>query len=504
MTRPLLQSAVLAALLLLPAPLAVAARETQDLKTWAAGPIRYIAQHREIKTYKALEADGDRVLYIERFWARRDPTPGTLGNEYRELFWERVREANRLFLDSHKPGWKTDRGKIYILYGPPTEKEEELHLETNGLPAAGRGLIRWIYQGRPGGRMDLNPIVVVPFVRVGGEYRLSHDPKLASVFFDALAIKEKRHEGMDRFLEMMSAPRKTPLSVMLDLGKMQEVPPHSQVLLETVETSETYKTHPLRVDLGRFKHPDEPGTLAVVTVDVSHVESETGPSVIARFVPDDRTRQTRMLGEDSFHVVERPGERLAQGRLVLDPGRYDLTVMVADFGAAATGMHREHVNAPKASNRMRFSDVTLAAELESQRYAGLATHDEPYLIGPFRVIPKIGSFVRRGDAIRLFFEVYGGAPPFRVVHQLEGRDLDGSWVRLGLPSESEQQGSAQAWELSTSPVWPEGDYRVRIEVTDSEERLVVKQVPLTIGDHDPTLEPAEPEVRIAPDGDRGG
>ena len=49
------------------------------------------------------------------------------------MFWERVSEANGLFTDSSKPSWLTDRGKIHILYGPPTDIQEDIHLRTEGV-----------------------------------------------------------------------------------------------------------------------------------------------------------------------------------------------------------------------------------------------------------------------------------------------------------------------------------------------------------------------------------
>jgi GWxTD domain-containing protein len=436
-----------------------------------------------------LKTDEERAFFIERFWARRDPSAQTLANEYRQLFWERVREANDLFLDSHRPGWLTDRGKIYILYGPPTRIEDHFDLDTHSGPTAGRGLIRWHYEGRPGGRTDVDPVVIVPFVReTTGEYKVSYDPKLSSVFFDALAVEEQWDRAIDSFLEIFGAPRATEMSVMLDLGRMQEVPPQAQVLLERVETIESYRTHPIDVDVSRYVLPDLGGVVAVVTVDVGYIEQGTVPAIIARFSSHDATVQPRMLGEDSFRVVESGKRRIAQGRLVLDPGTYDITVLVADPATAATGMQRKTIQVPEPTDRLRLSDVVWAVELEPLEFASLASHDEPYLIGPFRVVPRIDEAFAKGDTLKLFYEVYGGTPPYRISYQLEGQDLDGTWVLLGRPATGEQSAAAQGWEVTTSPAWPEGEYRVRIEVEDSGERLVATHLPFRLTDR-----PTSPE-----------
>jgi len=447
-----------------------------SLKSWIEGPVRYLAEHKEAKVFKQLKTDGERAWFIERFWARRDPTPETLANEYRQMFWERVQYSNEIFLDSHRPGWLTDRGKIYILYGPPTKIEDHTNLDTHGGPTTGRGLLRWIYEGRPGGRMDLDPVVIVPFVRQSsGEYRVSYDPKLSSIFFDALAVEEQWDRAIDKFNEIFGAPRATEMSVMLDLGRMQEVPPQAQILLERVETVESYQTHPIAVNVDRYVHPSTLGVVAVVTVDVSYVEPGTTPSVIARFRSRDATELQRMLGEDSFRIDAVDGHHVAQGRLQLAPGTYDLTVLVADPTTAATGMQRTTIVIPPPSDRLRMSDVVWADVLNPLEFASLASHDEPFHVGPFRVVPRLDSVFPRDGTLKLFFEVYGGSPPYRVSYQIEGQDLDGSWVKLGSAATTTQTAAGQGWEFPTSSAWPEGDYRVRIDVVDAGEKLISLQ-----------------------------
>jgi len=448
---------------------------------WVDGPIRYIAEKAEVQLYRQLKSDEARALFIERFWARRDPSPSSLSNEYRQMFWERVRQANELFLDSPRPGCMTDRGKIYVLYGPPTKIEEHENLDTRSSPTAGHGLIRWVYEGRPGGRKDLAPVVIVPFVRQAtGEYRVSYDPKLSSVFFDALAVEERWDHANDRFREIFGAPRATEMSVMLDLGRMQEVPPQARVLLERVETVEAYATQPIEVRLSRFFHPDERRDLVVVTADVTHVAEGTTPVVVARFAPRDAARPQRMLGEDVFRLAHGVGRRLAQGRLLLDPGTYDLTVLVVDPATSVTGMKRTSLTLPEPDGRLRLSDLSWAAELSPVEYGSLASYDEPFLVGPFRVVPRFGDGFALGDSLKLFYEIYGGTPPYRIAYQVEGLDLDGSWVELGRPAMTEQSAAGQGWELPTSSSWPLGEYRIRVDVEDAGRRSVSARLPFRL------------------------
>src|SRR5947207_1103601 len=96
--------------------------ENKALKKWLDEDVAYIITDEEKAAFKALKTDEEREQFIEQFWLRRDPTPDTIENEFKEDHYSRIAYANERY-QSGKPGWKTDRGRIYILYGKPTEIE---------------------------------------------------------------------------------------------------------------------------------------------------------------------------------------------------------------------------------------------------------------------------------------------------------------------------------------------------------------------------------------------
>jgi hypothetical protein len=321
--------------------------------------------------------------------------------------------------------------------------------------------------------MDLDAVVVVAFVRdAGGEYRISYDPELTSVFFDANAIREDQDKELDRFLDHMNAHSTSELSVMLDLGRMQEVPPQEQVLLERVETMEAYDSYEVRTKIDRYLHPERQLTVVVLSIDISDAAESEKPTIVARFAPLDATKPPRLLGEDSFRLEAFEDARLAQGRITLEPGTYRLTVMVADAVKVRTGLFRTDLTIPEDNAGFRFSDIVWASELKSLAYASLASHDEPYHVGPFRVVPKFEAIYRPGEAIKLFYEVYSAEFPLLISYRLQGKEVNGDWVNLGQPQVSEARGAAQGWELQTGAEWPTGDYRVLIEIRDAAGRSI--------------------------------
>jgi GWxTD domain-containing protein len=91
-------------------------------KTWLSQDVVWIITDQEAKAFKSLSNDEERDTFIENFWLRRNPNPDSPDNEFREEHYRRIEYANEHFA-AGKPGWKTDRGHIYIAYGKPDDIE---------------------------------------------------------------------------------------------------------------------------------------------------------------------------------------------------------------------------------------------------------------------------------------------------------------------------------------------------------------------------------------------
>ena len=96
------------------------ARSLRRLSRNSCRSVAYIITDEERQAFKRLQTDEEREQFIEQFWLRRDPTPDTVENEFKEEHYRRIAYANEHFA-SGIPGWKTDRGRIYIVFGPPDE-----------------------------------------------------------------------------------------------------------------------------------------------------------------------------------------------------------------------------------------------------------------------------------------------------------------------------------------------------------------------------------------------
>lgn len=448
--------------LLLSLPVAALPLSAKD--DWLDGPVRYIAKTDEIKEYKRLKNDRDRAAFVAKFWRNRDPSPSTLVNEYRQLFWQRIKEANEKFVDSAIPGWKTDRGKIYILHGPPEEVREDPNFRTNAGEAASGGLIRWTYS-RPAGQKGMDPIVYVPFVRnTSGEYKLSYDPLLSSPFFN-WNDDSARLGAFGAFLGSIPVTTRDPLGVMLDLGRMQEVPPQEEILIESIDAVETFAFDPLPLSLERFE-PKEGGLLVVVTVSVPGPPEVAPATVLGRFSKKGSDKPARLVGEGSFRVEGEGDERVVQSRVVLEPGTWEVTLLSVDAATGASRVYRGTIE-PLPSGALRASDLVLARALSPLPYATQASYDAPYIVGGFRVTPLVGTSLPRGQAVQIFYEIYGGTGPFHLGYQIEGQEDDGRWRSLGPPQVRDSSERGQGFAIPTSPAWPLGAYRIRVTATDA-------------------------------------
>jgi len=115
----------------------------QSYNRWLTEEVVYIITDKEKESFLQLQTNQERDLFIEAFWKQRDPTPGTPQNEFKEEHYRRVDYANKIFgKGSSRSGWKTDRGRIFIILGKPLTEESYGSLEHNLVP-----IEVWFYQG---------------------------------------------------------------------------------------------------------------------------------------------------------------------------------------------------------------------------------------------------------------------------------------------------------------------------------------------------------------------
>src|SRR5215469_5864150 len=148
-------------------------------KKWLEEDVVWIITDEERAAFKQLSNDEERDNFIEAFWQRRDPTPDTEENEYKEEHYQRIAYANEHFA-AGVPGWRTDRGRIYIVFGKPDEIEShpsggtyERPMEEGGGETSTFPFEQWRYRYIEG----IGQEVIIEFVDtcMCGEYHMTMD-----------------------------------------------------------------------------------------------------------------------------------------------------------------------------------------------------------------------------------------------------------------------------------------------------------------------------------------
>jgi GWxTD domain-containing protein len=151
---------------------ATAAQHETVWQAWVDQDVRWIITQREKQAFLSLKTDDERAEFVKQFWERRNPTPGSAGNAFKEAYYQRVAYANQHFRGKGEPGWATDRGHVYIVFGPPDEIDAH--------PQGGHGEAgpweTWQYRQvrveTSPGKSAVRKDVTFRFVQRSGVYRL--------------------------------------------------------------------------------------------------------------------------------------------------------------------------------------------------------------------------------------------------------------------------------------------------------------------------------------------
>jgi GWxTD domain-containing protein len=456
---------------------------------WREGPVRYLLTGEEDEAYRLLSTEADRAAFIQKFWASRDPVASTPDNEYRTRFYERVAGANGLFTDSPKPGWKTDRGKIFILLGPPDDLEQE-QTRDDFAP----NVVVWTYRNPPGGE-HMNALPVVRFIRdSAGEYRLSNTVFLpgfetsSGITYQIQAMQMKALPQQKRVLDTIVGGR-----ARLDPGPFRT---HGDFFRAVDGNTLTVLTLGVNTDLlaGR---PAGSAPAAAAGHDAGGIAGaapeskvDTRFEAVARLVgvsPEQPTYDfagpNGLRGGVSGPLLDSSGFLMFQGALPVRPGTYTAYYGVVDPHDGQVYSYRESVVIPDLrAGQFRLSRITLAGLLERVE-GGRNAYTTPFVLGDLRVLPRADDLFRNGEEFAFYYQIYGpttdpidGRPDLDVEYQFFVAERDGAgglkFVTLGKPIRlTRQRSQVQGYTLPLRD-WPPGTYRLRVQVKDNlnEER----------------------------------
>jgi len=408
-------------------------------KKWLEQDVGYIISDEEKKAFKTLATDEEREQFIEQFWLRRDPTPDTEENEYREEHYRRLAYANEHFA-SGIPGWKTDRGMIYIKYGPADETEshnggtEQRSFQEGGGETSTYPYEKWRYRYIEG----FPPNVEIEFVdpTLTGEFHMTMDPSekdaLINVPGAGLTMCEQMGQcnKADRFsrtdgthLGTGSAPMSQEMNQFTRLeqfAKLQAPPAVKYKDLESaVNSTIKYNLLPMKVRAD-FIPVTASSVLSNITIQFDRKDLQfKQKSGIATATVNLYARITSMSRrpvnwfEDAISVdvpsdmlqQAAQGQSIYQKSIPLQPGRYRLNIAAKDVVGGNTTNFEMALEVPRLEDdHLGQSSLILADLLEKVPTKSIGTG--PFVIGTSKVRPRVGDSFRHDEKLGIYMQLY--------------------------------------------------------------------------------------------------
>jgi GWxTD domain-containing protein len=508
-------------------------------KKWLDEDVAYIISSDERKSFLQLQTNEEREEFIEQFWQRRNPDPDSTENPVKEEHYRRIAYANEHYA-SGMPGWKTDRGRIYIIWGKPDSLETHTLGETWDRPMdlGGGETQTYAYEDWTFNEMEgIGQNITLEFVdQTGtGEFKLTSDPSAKDALTmvpgagDTLAEDEGLATRQQRLMNGDGSTMPAPLggfrSASLDefnrmdqYNKVQQAPPVKFKDLESIVTSRivrdqipfTYRFDFLRVTgdtvlvpitvqipnrgMG-FKVSDGVHTATLdLFARISTLSGrvvQTFEDTIRRDFPDSLLQQSLLASS------------IYQKAVPLRPGLYRLDIVLKDTGNDNVGVINTRLAVPPFDDdKMATSSLILADEMlpVASKEIGIGQ----FVIGSTKVRPKLDQTFSTAEQMGIFLQLYNLKTDEKThknnvsvnVQVFQG---DKPVAHLTQTSEQLKQTGEELTLEQTMPLaaLPPGKYRLQIDATDAVANQTVSRTT------DFTVAQAAPDSKAAAEASPG-
>ena len=418
---------------------------SKETKDWLDKDVRWIISDEERKAFMQLSNEEEREQFIEAFWDRRNPNPDSEDNEFKDEHYRRIEYANEHF-PAGKPGWMTDRGRMYIVYGPPDEIEShagggtyQRPIEEGGGETSTFPFEDWRYRYIEG----IGQEIIIEFVDdcQCGAYEMTmdrsrkdallHTPGAGETLYEESGMASKANRLTGGLESLGNGPMTSQLQSkefdrLEQFAKLNRAPAIKfKDLLEQVGHHITYNPMPfdVRVDFVRITSDTVlvPVTVQIRNRDITFVNKEG----VQHGVVNIFGRLTTLSGkvtqtfEDSV-VADVPAELLPREAeaskiysksIPLRPGRYKLDVVLKDVNGDRVGTKSQGIIVPEFSDeKLTNSSLILADLVEPVPTNSIGTG--MFVIGTTKVRPRVAgaegkpAVFKRGQKVNFWMQVY--------------------------------------------------------------------------------------------------
>jgi GWxTD domain-containing protein len=479
-------------------------------KKWLNEDVVYIISPEERSAFVHLTTNEEREQFIEQFWQRRNPDPDSADNTFKEEHYRRIAYTNEHYA-SGIPGWKTDRGRIYIMWGPPDEIDSHPSGGSYDRPSNEGGgststypFEDWRYRYLEGIGEDVNIEFVDPTMT--GEFHLTMDPseKDALTYVPGAGLTQMESMGLasktDRFNNTdgthtaygPGGPTQSQNEfTRLELNsKIQQAPPVKFKDLEAVVTSRVVKDQvkfDYRFDFLRITSDTVlvPITVQIPTRQLSFAEKEGVDSATVNLFARITTLSGRPVQtfEDTVHR-DVPAALLQQSlstssiyqkAIPLRPGLYRLDIVLKDVNSNNVGVVNTRLAVPRfEEDKLSASSLIIADQIQrvSAKDIGLGQ----FVLGDVKVRPKMDSAFLPSETMGVFLQVYNlkvdekthkadVSVQYRVLREKENEPLK----KFDLtPDQIPEHGEEMTLQnVVTLGSFGPGKYKLEVAVTDN-------------------------------------
>jgi GWxTD domain-containing protein len=396
---------------------------SKTYKKWLNEDVVWIITDEERAAFKQLSNDEERDNFIEAFWQRRDPTPDTEENEYKEEHYRRIAYANEHYA-AGIPGWKSDRGRIYIMYGPPDENEShpsggtyERPMEEGGGETSTFPFEDWRYRYLEG----IGQEVIIEFVDtcMCGDFHMTMDrsekdalletPNAGLTLYEQMGMSSKASRFTGGGLEKLGAGPDSSMQQtkqfdrLEQFAKLQAPPPVKfKDLEELVSTKLITNLMPFDVRSDFVKVTGDT-VLVPITIQMKYRDiTFSNKDGVQRGTVNIFGRVTTLTGKivqtfEDTAQVDVPAELLPRTAenssvywkaLPLRPGRYKVEIAVKDVNGDRKGVWRRGIVVPEYSDdKLSTSSLIVADQMEAVPTKDVSTGN--FVIGLTKVRPRV-------------------------------------------------------------------------------------------------------------------
>jgi GWxTD domain-containing protein len=421
--------------------------QTQRYKEWLNQDVVYIISEEERQLFKDLKNDEERESFIQQFWDRRNPDPRSSYNAFKEEHYRRIAYANEKY-PSGIPGWRTDRGRIYILWGPPDQLETRptggIYYRTN-LEGGGSTSVfpfeKWWYRHID----NVGDDIELEFVDSSnsGEYRLAMNkdekdalinvPGQGLTLAEQMGYADKRDRAYfnpsgyydsDNVESKGQRTKDAPFTRMEQYFTVQRPPKIKfEDLKSVVHTTITFSVLPYDVKTDYVKLSEDK-VLVPITIEISNKELEfkkdknfNRAKINVYGIITGLTNKILAEWEDEIarefidvYFDQGKEKRSEYQRIVaLPPGqRYKLDLVLKDVNSKKVGAYSVGLNVPKYADAGLQSSTIILANTINPAPAN-ATHLDQYVIGDMRIVPNVNAEYVSGQNLVPYMQIYGMA-----------------------------------------------------------------------------------------------